>query len=83
MGYKSYNGYETMFGRYQTFTAPAVECITETLKNFLFNRAGHTKCLNTGSFPDVFGNRPYGYEYKGGDDLFEVKGNLNPIGRLL
>lgn len=83
LGYKSYNGYETMFGTYQTFTAPAVECITETLKNFLFNRAGHTKCLNTGGFPDVFGNCPYGYEYKEGDDLFEVKGNLNPIGRLL
>lgn len=83
LGYKSYNGYETMFKTYQTFTAPAVECITETLKNFLFNRAGHTKCLNTGGFPDVFGNCPYGYEYKEGDDLFEVKGNLDPVSRLL
>lgn len=83
LGYKSYNGYHAMFSTYQTFTAPAVECITETLKNFLFNRAGHTKCLNTGSFPDVFGNCPYGFEYKEGDNLFEVKGNLDPVSRLL
>lgn len=82
-GYESYSGYYKLFETYRSFTAPVVECITETLKNFLFNRAGHTKCANTGSFPDSSDQCSDGYEYQKGDDLFKVKNTLDPVGRLL
>ena len=81
--YESYNGYDKIFETYRSFTAPVVECFTETLKNFLFNRAGHTKCANTGAFPDLSGNCLEGYEYQEGDDLFDKKQTLDPVGRLL
>lgn len=78
--YESYSGYDKIFKEYRSFTAPVVECFTETLKNFLFNRAGHTKCANTGSFPDssdkCLGDN---YEYQKGNDL----NTLDPVGRLL
>ncbi|MDR3289863.1 MAG: type IV secretion system protein [Rickettsiales bacterium] len=45
-GYKSYDGYQPAPNIYAgSFSAPLVECITETMKNLLFNRAGHTECL--------------------------------------
>lgn len=47
---KVYNGYERLKTKY-IFSANAVECFTETLKNFLFNRAGHTKCLDASEIP--------------------------------
>ena len=47
---KVYNGYERLKTKY-IFSANVVECFTETLKNFLFNRAGHTKCLDTSEIP--------------------------------
>ncbi len=81
--YKSYNGYHKMFNQYKSFTAPIAECITETLKNFLYNRAGHTKCLTTGGFSDDFGNCTHGYEYQEGDNLLDVKGIVDPVSRLL
>ncbi|GMO57216.1 MAG: hypothetical protein Ta2D_02910 [Rickettsiales bacterium] len=44
-GYAYYNGYEIAPNIFpSSFTAPLVECITETMKNFLYNRSGHTRC---------------------------------------
>lgn len=83
VGYKSYDGYYKLFDQYKSFTAPIAECISETLKNFLYNRAGHDKCLMTGSLPDIAGNCDYGFEYQTGDDLLETKGITDPISRLL
>ncbi len=86
-GYGSYNGYERMFSRYKSFTAPIAECLSETLKNFLFNRAGHTKCLgdaqNPNEKPDFYGKCKTGYVYIEGDDLLEVKGIVAPASKLL
>ncbi|MDD2839957.1 MAG: type IV secretion system protein, partial [Rickettsiales bacterium] len=82
IGYKSYDGYHKLFNQYKSFTAPIAECVTETLKNFLYNRAGYTKC-STGGFPDVFGNCTYGFEFQKGDNLLEVKDIVDPISRLL
>lgn len=47
---KVYNGYERLKTKY-IFSANVVECFTETLKNFLFNRAGHTRCIDTSEIP--------------------------------
>lgn len=86
-GYGSYKGYERMFGKYKSFTAPMAECLSETLKNFLFNRAGHTKCLgsaqNPNEKPDMYGKCKTGYSYTEGDDLLQVKGMVAPASKLL
>jgi len=39
-------------GSYKSFTAPLAECFNESMKNFLFNKAGHTQCKNTQLDPD-------------------------------
>lgn len=83
IGYKSYDGYYKLFDQYKSFTAPIAECIAETLKNFLYNRAGHDKCLKTNSLPDTAGNCENGFEYQVGDDLLETQGIIDPISRLL
>ncbi|GMO57194.1 MAG: hypothetical protein Ta2D_02900 [Rickettsiales bacterium] len=45
--YSNYNGYEIAPNIFpSSFTAPLVECITETMKNFLYNRSGHTACTS-------------------------------------
>lgn len=52
-GYVSYSGYDRLPFLYKfSLSAPAVECFTETMKNFLSNRAGHTKCKNAELMPD-------------------------------
>ncbi len=86
-GYTKYNGYERMFKTYKSFTAPVAECLSETLKNFLFNRAGHTKCLgstqNPNEKPDMYGKCKTGYLYSEGDDLFQVGKIDAPASKLL
>ena len=54
----------------KNFSAPLVECMSETMKNMIQNRAGHTKCRNPDESPrngicndDVM---PDDYEYKEG-----------------
>ena len=82
IGYKSYNGYEKMFSDYKSFTAPIAECLSETIKNFLFNRAGHTKCLGN-TKPDLNGNCKNGYAYIEGRNLFETENIDSPTSKLL
>ncbi|HSQ97941.1 MAG TPA: type IV secretion system protein [Rickettsiales bacterium] len=81
-GYKTYDGYNKLFSRYKSFTAPIAECFTETLKNFLYNRAGHSKCTS-GDFPDALGNCEDDFEYEEGDDLLETLGTLDPVSKLI
>jgi type IV secretory pathway VirB6-like protein len=54
-GFQTYNGYNFLretFQGYKVFTAPLAECFTESMKNFLFNRAGHAKCLAVDMMPN-------------------------------
>lgn len=86
-GYTQYAGYEKMFDTYKSFTAPIAECISETMKNFLFNRAGHTKCIptagNPNGKPNMYGKCTDGYVYTEGEDLTEAVGIESPTVRLL
>lgn len=76
--YKSYNGYERIFNIYNSFTAPAAECITESLKNFLYNKAGHTVCNNV-DYTDT--EIPNDKEECPNRGVYIAKGqNLNDIG---
>lgn len=48
-----YNDYSRVSGQYNNaMSANVAECFVETLKNFLFNRAGHTKCKDASEMPD-------------------------------
>lgn len=86
-GYKPYHGYQRIPDIYHTFTSPVVECFVESLKNFLFNRAGHTKCLGSHTMPsetpNMNGECETGYYYKEGDNLTDTLGQFSPTGRLL
>jgi hypothetical protein len=81
--YKTYNGYKKLFSEYKSFTAPIAECITETLKNFLYNRAGHSKCKVTENLPDIAGKCDNGFEYQEGDDLLASQGIVDPVSKLM
>ncbi len=81
--YKSYNGYDKMFKTYNSFTAPIAECLTETLKNFLFNKAGHTICQKEGERPNSEETCPGGVYVTKGDDLFKVQSISSPTMTLL
>lgn len=70
----NYDNYERVTNRPRNsffLTAPVVECVVETAKNVLMNKAGHTKCKNAeeepirGSCPDT------GELYKKGEILDE------------
>ena len=86
-GYKPYHGYQRIPDIYRNFTSPVVECFVESLKNFLFNRAGHTKCLGSHTMPsetpNINGECETGYHYKEGDNLTDTLGQFSPTGRLL
>lgn len=74
--YSDYHEYDQARDLYpHVFSAAGVECFTETLKNFLFNRAGHTKCLNADETPDINDECDSGEIYKRGQELsdFSVK----------
>ena len=45
----NFDSYSTTYGATNSrgFTAPMVECMVETFKNLLLNRAGHTRCLSS------------------------------------
>lgn len=45
-----------VMGKQMHFTAPIAQCIKETLENLFYNRAGHSKCLTYGEYPDANGN---------------------------
>lgn len=69
-GYESYGGYFKLIGEYRSFAAPVAECINETMKNFLFNKAGHTRCKNSDLIPtneDECSDQSY--MFKAGHDL--------------
>lgn len=60
--------------RIKNFSAPLIECMAETMKNVVQNRAGHTMCANPDESPrgplNVCGdNVPEDYLYKEGDQL--------------
>ena len=47
--FETYFGWEFVEDRangYRVFTAPIAECFNESMKNLLFNKAGHTRCEN-------------------------------------
>ena len=88
--YASYDGYQRIPETYKSFTAPMVECFSETLKNFLTNTAGHTRCegnLKGGNdiLPDSNEDcsKKGGAVYTRGEDLFKVKGLKSPTLQLL
>ncbi|MDR1499137.1 MAG: type IV secretion system protein, partial [Rickettsiales bacterium] len=56
----------------KALTAPIAECVTETFKNILLNRAGHTRCTNNTeiSFDDKTCDS--GVVYKRGQNLDET-----------
>lgn len=71
-----YDGYNRISGTYNNiFSANAVECFTETLKNFLFNRAGHTKCKDAAELPDEKENCKSGEVYRKGTELTDFNSN--------
>ncbi len=45
-----------IMGKQMHFTAPIAQCIKETLENLFYNRAGHSKCLTYGEYPDANGD---------------------------
>ncbi len=49
LNYERQTSYSTS-GNTRLLVAPIVECINETFKNILFNRAGHTICQNLNEF---------------------------------
>lgn len=67
-GYKTYNSYFRNPEVKQHLTAPIAECIIETAKNMLFNKAGFTACKN-GDLPDENENCSEGIIFKKGDNL--------------
>ena len=87
-GYESYNGYGLApRGLYRfSLSAPAAECFIETAKNFLFNRAGYTKCENSKLVPNENDECLDGkYRFKFGQTLAEnEKGDFQrPLNKLL
>jgi len=83
-GYKAYDGYyERVPDKYKVYTAPIVECITETFKNFLYHKAGHTKCRG-GLTPNAEGKcyTPDATVYEEGQDLTGVTGEISPIDKV-
>ncbi len=56
----------------KNFSAPLVECMSETLKNMIQNRAGYTQCSNPDEFPRREGSQYIcdgGYDFREGDRL--------------
>lgn len=85
--YASYSGYDRLPFLYKfSLSAPAVECFTETMKNFLFNRAGHTKCKNAELMPDENEECSDGnYKYKIGQVITEYDDadHERPLNKLI
>jgi hypothetical protein len=83
-GYASYRGYGKALTKYSSsFSAPFVECLTETMKNFLYNRAGHTRCADTSKFPSSEEVCDGEILYQKGEDFYKTGAFDSPISRLL
>ena len=65
----------------RSFTAPIVECMVETFKNMLFNKAGHTRCLSSTEQPYDNLSCYSGEAYVEGQDL-EQYGYESPFKKL-
>jgi type IV secretory pathway VirB6-like protein len=62
---------------YQGFTAPAVQCIKETIENMFRNIAGHSRCLSPSESPNDNEICQSGeYFYQKGQDLAEINPGL-------
>lgn len=86
-GYASYSGYRRSPLLYKfSLSAPAVECFIETMKNFLFNRVGHTNCEDAELMPDENEECSDGnYKYKIGHDINEYDNtdHERPLNKLI
>ena len=86
-GYASYSGYDRSPLLYKfSLSAPAVECFTETMKNFLLNKAGHTQCRNAELMPDENEECPDGqYKYKMGQVItkYDDPDYERPLNKLI
>lgn len=90
--YESYTSYSRMFNLKTHLTLPIVECIVETSKNLLFNRAGFTVCSNTDLEPDDSEYCVGGYKFKKGEDVSKygysnfiekIRGRLSKLVKIL
>ncbi|MDR2527313.1 MAG: type IV secretion system protein [Rickettsiales bacterium] len=69
-GYAIYKGYEPAPSVYpNSMSAPLVECVSETIKNMMYNRAGHTRCSNQFQVPSSDETCESGVTFMKGEDL--------------
>lgn len=81
--YSQYYSYKPLKNpKYGHFTAPIIECIVETAKNQLYNKAGRTICNNPSEVPN---DDPYisekeicatGVKYRKGDTILGENSNI-------
>ncbi len=69
-GYASYSAYNRAVDLYpKTIFAPAVECVVETMKNLLLNKAGHTRCKVISETPNHMNECESGEIFKAGQEF--------------
>lgn len=69
-GYASYSAYNRAVDLYpKTIFAPAVECVVETMKNLLLNKAGHTRCKVISETPNYMNECESGEIFKAGQEF--------------
>lgn len=67
--FAAYNSYTRKINIKTHLTAPVVECIVETSKNLLFNKAGFTACKDESETPSDNEICESGYRFKKGEDV--------------
>ena len=79
----NFKSYENVYDSKQSrgFTAPIVECVVETFRNVLLNRAGHTKCILDNDISYDNKTCYSGTVYVEGEDL-EQYGYESPFAKL-
>jgi type IV secretory pathway VirB6-like protein len=83
-GYKAYKGYMKATSMYSsTFSAPLVECFTETIKNLLNNKAGHTRCNDENEIPSDEESCVSGTFFIKGENFDETKTFESATSRLM
>ncbi|MDR0423091.1 MAG: type IV secretion system protein [Rickettsiales bacterium] len=84
VSYSTYSGYRRASGRYSSsFSAPLVECFTETFKNALNNVAGHTRCNDPNEIPGDDESCVSGAVFIKGERFDETGTYTSPIAKLL